>query len=125
MEIGPGKYSGDHWQDGFIFILDDSFSLMEGIIERHFPEYDHYGMNDIPRESGLAIASDLRIASLTLGDTNPKDSLDISVLFGIQSRWGERALVDHRGELQIMLDEVAATLEQAYLTGDYACILGM
>lgn len=125
MEIGAGKYSGKHWQDGFIFVSDDTFPLLQSIIERHFPEYGHYRMNDVPRESGLAIASDLRIASQALGDTNQKDALELSVLFHGQSRWVERVLVHHREEVQNMLDEVAATLEQAYVANDYSCILGM
>jgi hypothetical protein len=23
MEIGPGRYTGSHWQDGFIFVWED------------------------------------------------------------------------------------------------------
>jgi hypothetical protein len=63
MEIGPGKYSGDHWQNGFIFIWEDAFGVAEGIIERHFPSYDHMGMNDLPKSIVVDIIRDWRNAA--------------------------------------------------------------
>ena len=41
MEIGPGQYSGKHWQDGFLFVWEDAFGMAEGIIVKHYPDYDH------------------------------------------------------------------------------------
>jgi hypothetical protein len=60
IEIGPGKYNGLHWQQGFAFIRDDAFAVAEGIVEKHFPAYDQFGMNDIPREVALCILSEWR-----------------------------------------------------------------
>lgn len=44
MELGPGRYAGKHWQDGFRFVWEDAFGMGEGIVARHLSEYDHFGM---------------------------------------------------------------------------------
>lgn len=60
VEIGPGKYSGQHWQQGFLFVREDAFGLAEGIVTKHFPEYDHLSMNDMPKIVGRKIAAEWR-----------------------------------------------------------------
>ena len=125
MEIGPGKYSGQHWQKGFLFVREDAFSIAEGIIVKHLSEYDQFGMNDIPRVPGLMIASDLRRAASLLGSVK---SIEASELLFVPD-WLIAAftadLAGRRGEMQAMLTAVADALEQAYQSEDHACILGM
>lgn len=125
MEIGPGKYSGKHWQRGFVFIWSDAFTIAEGIFLRHFPEYDHLGMNDIPRECGEAILSDLRTAAETLKSADQVTaSSSLSLPKWIQADF--RAEFElHRVEIQAMLNEIASALEMAYQTESFACVLGM
>jgi len=36
MEIGPGRYAGRHWQDGFLFVSEDAFGMAEGILAATF-----------------------------------------------------------------------------------------
>ena len=62
FEIGPGRYSGKHWQDRFVFVWEDAFACAEGIVIRHFPDYDHFSMNDIQSDVGLKITSAWRNA---------------------------------------------------------------
>ncbi|MFZ4396090.1 MAG: hypothetical protein ACOYOU_10745 [Kiritimatiellia bacterium] len=54
MEIGPGRYNKKHWQPGFLFIWEDAFGMAEGIVTKHFPSYDHFGMNDISKKIASA-----------------------------------------------------------------------
>ena len=37
VEIGPGEYSGHHWQKSFLFVWEDAFVHAEGIVRKHFP----------------------------------------------------------------------------------------
>ena len=125
MEIGPGRYSGKHWQQGFLFVWEDAFSIAEGIFTRHFTDYDHFAMNDIPRDSGLAIASDLRYAAILLNTVDAKVAIELLSLPEWARADFSAELVKHRDDIQVMLNEIASTLEQAYQTDDYACVLGM
>jgi hypothetical protein len=125
MEIGPGKYSGKHWQRGFLFIWFDAFIIAEGILLRHFSEYDHLGMNDIPRQCGEAIVSELRSAAETLVSADEDTAFAcLSLPAWINSDFGAE-LALHRVEMQAMLNEIASALETVYQTEGFACVLGM
>lgn len=63
MEIGPGRYNKKHWQPGFLFIWEDAFGMAEGIVTKHFPSYDHFGMNDISNKIGKEIITEWRTAA--------------------------------------------------------------
>ncbi len=55
VEIGPGVYSGKHWQDGFLFVEEKAFLLAAGIVAKHFPDYDHFSMNNLPNVIGRRV----------------------------------------------------------------------
>ncbi len=125
MEIGPGMYSGQHWQEEFLFIWEDAFSIAEGIIVKNLPEYDHFGMNDIPRIPGLMIASDLRRAACALGSAKSTEASGLLFIPDWLIAAFTADLSDRRDEMGVMLTAVADALEQAYQSKDHACILGM
>lgn len=101
FEIGPGRYNGKHWQPGFVFLSENAFNMAEPIFVRHDPEFDHYGMNDIERSVGMAIAADLRTAAFV--DPAYRDL----------------------PEVRAFLDSLADVMETAYSASDYACVLGL
>ena len=74
IEIGPGKYSGEHWQDGFLFIWEDAFGMAEGILTKHFPKYDHFSMNYIPKDIGQKIVAEWRDVADRLPGMSPRAS---------------------------------------------------
>lgn len=125
MEIGTGKYSGKHWQPGFVFVWEDAFSMVEGIVAKHLSDYDHFGMNDIPRQSGLAIASDLRQAAAVLVAASATEVSELLALPDWLRARFDIELVQHRDEIRAMLVAIATRLEAAYQTEDFACILGV
>lgn len=125
IEIGPGRYSGQHWQEGFLFLAEDDFSIMKGIFLAHLPDFDHYGMNDIPRQTGLAIAHELRsVANVIMNENLHK----VTTALHVNSRLLEshvQALSSHPREIQQMLLVVSTMLEQTYQTEDFVCVLGL
>ena len=125
MEIGPGKYSGQHWQSGFLFVWEDAFTLAEGIVQKHFAAYDHFGTNDIPKDSGLAIASDLRSAAQSLNFADATEAAQVLFVPSWLTDGFASELANHRSQMQAMLRAVADELEHAYDAGEFACVLGM
>jgi len=125
MEIGPGPYSGNHWQPGFIFIRDDAFSVAEGVFFKHFPGYDHYEMNEIPRAEGEAISAELRIVASALSETPIRDAIDLLGVSGWIRVDLSAEIDDHRAEIRTMLVQIADAMTSAYKQHDYACVLGM
>lgn len=101
FEIGPGRYNGKHWQPGFAFLSEDAFDIAEPIFVRHDPQFDHYGMNDIERSVGMAIAADLRTGAFAASAYRDAP------------------------EVRAMLNSLADVMETAYSASDYACVLGL
>jgi hypothetical protein len=59
FELLPGEYGGQCWNDGSVFIAEEAFGLVEPIIARHEPRFDHHAFVDIPRPTWERIISDL------------------------------------------------------------------
>jgi hypothetical protein len=124
LEIGPGKYSGQHWQEGCLFVWEDAFGLAEGIVTKHFPSYDHLSMNDIPKNLGRKIVADWRGAADRLagmGAAETRSALNLP-------EWYERLdeeLVSHKSEIGRMLQELADGVDEFCDKGDWFCILGV
>jgi len=125
VEIGPGRYAGRHWQAGFLFVWEDAFGMAEGIVARHLPEYDHFGMNDVPRETGLRITAEWRRAAELLPGLSAAEvhaALNLGAVY--RSRL-DAEVEAHRAEIAAMLRELAAECEQFYAAGDWVCVLGI
>ena len=125
MEIGPGKYSSEHWQDGFIFIGEDAFGVAEGIIERHFPTYDHIGMNDLPRAIAVKVIRDLRSAAGILQSLNRFEIETALNLTAAQYAELGAEVETNREEISNLLRALANECEDFLRQSDWLCILGM
>src|SRR3990172_2619700 len=59
FEFQPGRYSGDHWVDGSLYVQEEVFCLLEPTIRRHHPRFDHYDFATIGTHTWRAIIQDL------------------------------------------------------------------
>ena len=59
FELLPGEYGGRCWNDGSVFLAEDVFGLVEPIVTRHEPRFDHYSFVGIPRPTWELIITDL------------------------------------------------------------------
>ncbi|MBI2687597.1 MAG: hypothetical protein HYX27_14900 [Acidobacteria bacterium] len=59
FELLPGPYRGKHWVPGARFIDEYTFSLFEGIFERHLADYDHFAFVDVLLPQWQPILTDL------------------------------------------------------------------
>jgi hypothetical protein len=125
IEIGPGKYSGYHWQDGFIFIWEDAFNIAEGIIIKYFANYDHFSMNDIPYEIGLKIINGWRNVAQNLNELNPEEACQILNLSGPYWDRLDNEIASHREDIIEMLNILANKCEEFYTNNKWICILGI
>lgn len=96
MEIGPGKYSGKHWQDGFLFVWEDAFGMAEGIVLKHFKDYDHFEMNDIPKGVGQLIANGWKKAALSLEHADQSEYQDLLNLDAVYRSYMADEVSEHK-----------------------------
>ena len=59
IELLPGAFASQFWNDDSLFFTEEVFGLIEPIIERHTPQYDHYSCTDIRRSVWDRIIADL------------------------------------------------------------------
>lgn len=125
IEIGPGKYSGQHWQDDFLFVSEDAFGMAEGIVRKHSPEYDHFSMNDIPRTAGQKVITEWRDVAGKIKNMNPDEIRAALNLNASYRDYLEAQVLSHSDEIVYMLSELAERCDDFYERENWVCILGM
>jgi len=125
IEIGPGKYSGEHWQEGFVFVDEDDFACAEGILKNYFPDYDHFGTNDISKSTGLLIITEWRRAATNIERLEPQEAARLLRPHDAARPGLIADISGHRKEIQALLNDLADELERLYRTDDWVCVLGM
>ena len=125
MEVGPGKYSGKHWQEGFLFIWEDAFGMAEGVLAKHVPNYDHFSMTDVPKDAGLKVVAEWREIADRLADMSPQEVQGALKLAASYRDRLDSEVVAHSAEIAGMLRELAAACGSFYEREDWVCILGM
>lgn len=125
IEIGPGKYNHSHWQDGFAFFRDDAFAVAEGIVAKHFPAYDHLGMNDVPKAVVILMIADLR----AIAERLPKlERRSIQIEMNLEAAFFghlEEEIDSNRFVIADFLRALANDCERFTQQSDWLCILGM
>jgi hypothetical protein len=125
IEIGPGRYSGNHWQSGFLFVWEDAFSMAEGIVAKHFTQYDHMAPNDVPAEIGRKITLEWRAVAQQL-PTMSVEQAQAALNLAASYREGlDQELHIHKAEIARMLSELADACDGFYSRDKWVCILGV
>jgi hypothetical protein len=99
--------------------------MAEGILSKHFPGYDHLGMNDIPREIGSRIIAEWREVAGKLGEMSISEAQRALELPDWYLPGLETEIRLHGDEISTMLRGVADECDCYYRQGDWICILGM
>jgi hypothetical protein len=125
IEVGPGRYSGAHWQDRFLFVWEDAFGMAEGILMKHLPSYDHFGMNDLPKDIGRKVTTEWREVAGRLSNMSA-EQVHAALNLGASYRARlDAEVIPHRAEIASMLRELADACDEFYEQEDCVCILGM
>jgi hypothetical protein len=125
FDIGPGKFSRKHWKGGCLFVSEYEFGMAEGIIAKHFPTYNHFGPNDIPKELGLKITAEWAQAAVLLDQLPPGqigNTLNLNEPFLNQF---DPDIESHKADIAGLLRSLAEACEALYQQGDWICISGV
>ena len=125
MEVGPGRYSGAHWTDGFLFVWEDAFGMAEGILAKHFPDYDHFGINDVPKATGLKFIEEWEQVANALDRVSPLQAAEMLNLAASYRSGLEDEIATHADAITSMLRELSRECRQFYQTAEWICVLGM
>jgi hypothetical protein len=123
IEIGPGKYSGKHWQVGFIFLDESDFMYAEEVIHSFYADYDHYEMNTISTKTGVKIVEGWRELAKQV-PTLPVEELVERFRFRQSSVEYER-INRERENIEKYLLQLSTRVETILSQDEFFCILGV
>jgi hypothetical protein len=124
IEIGPGRYSGQRWREGYILVREDSFAVIEGIVKKHFRKYDRRDINNISRTKSMQIIGSLREAAAGVLSCNNDDILGLIEYEADRSPKTVNEFVRNRARIAKLLADLADYMEGTFENHDWICVLG-
>ncbi|MRD49447.1 hypothetical protein GHT07_19415 [Caenimonas koreensis DSM 17982] len=127
MELLPGPYLEQCWNDGSLFFEEEVFAYLEPVIQRHVPDYDHYAFTEIAASKWECIVSDLRLLEANLESSESVQELNAAVGFLFPSTkvpFAENFQANKRA-LARLLHEVCAWISSKALSHECVTVLGI
>jgi hypothetical protein len=124
FELLPGRYDGKHWVPGARFIHEYTFSLIEGIFEKHLPDYDHYTFIEVLRPQWEPILRDLASLRTALEHENVNVTLPYGRTLNVQPTF-EETVETNQHALAVFLIDLETWLHQTLAVHEVVSILGL
>lgn len=124
IEIAAGQHAGARRQDGSLFVSEDAFAVVDGVIARHFPSYDRAAPNDIPKDVGSRIAAEWREIAEWLPVMRADEArvaLNVATSFGAGF---DGELARDRAAVVDFLRGLADGCDDFYSRDEWLCVLG-
>lgn len=127
FELLPDEYRGRCWNEESVFLAEETFGLIEPIIERHEPRFDHYSVVDIRRPAWERIAADLEQLAERLEQAALVDELrgEVRFLFTTTEAEFARQFRMNADALAQMARELAAWVRERLQNYESISVLGM
>ncbi|MEX1098238.1 MAG: hypothetical protein WED34_19495 [Planctomycetales bacterium] len=129
FELLPGDYEGQHWNDRSVFLAEEVFGLIEPIIVRHEPRFDHYSFVGIRRPAWERIIADLeRLAARTetaSGMSDLRGEGEVGFLFTTTETEFARHFRSNADALASLLRELLTWVRQRLREYECISVLGM
>jgi hypothetical protein len=127
VELLPGRFNGECWVEGSLFIAEDIFEYVEPILARHVPRYDHYEVTDVDSETWGRIVHDLTMASRLLESARSDAQLeDVLGLPKRHTRTGSDALLKAKAaQISKLLNDLCSWLLNQTMVRDGVAIIGL
>ncbi|MCM3038789.1 hypothetical protein M3201_03620 [Paenibacillus motobuensis] len=127
IEVLPGKYLGQCWNEESIFFDEEVFGYIEKSIENIFPEYDHYAFNEIHGDIWLVIIERLnRLVNLL--DLNVTIELlkdHVYFIFGSSEDKFQQDFDNNAQRLREILIDFQTWIKEQLETQEYVSVLGI
>ena len=124
MEFGKGSLPETFWNDSSYYCEEGAFAVLEGCIYKRFPSYDHYDNHEIPKEIGLMIINDWKLALIALSDTSLSTAQSLFDLHRKNDYW-TNYLKNNYSELLPYINNTSNLWESIYKEEECLFIIGM
>ncbi|WP_068783348.1 hypothetical protein [Paenibacillus phocaensis] len=127
IEVLPGKYLGQCWNENSIFFDEEVFGYLEKSLENIFSGYDHYAFNEIHRDTWLVILERLNTL-VNLLDENVTIELlkeHVYFVFGSSEEEFRQDFDNNVQRLRELIIEFVTWIKEQLKTQDYVSVLGI
>jgi len=127
IEVLPGKYNGECWNDNSIFLTERDFGYIEPIFQRCYPSYDHYAFNEMTREVWNKVFLEIEELKLYLSNSPSKKEISTRVGFIFNTTENEYMnTFDESNKLLIkFLDDFHRWASEKLNDYEYISVLGL
>ena len=101
--------------------------MAEGIVARHFTDYDHFSPNALPENDGRRVSAEWSSVAMRMEGMNAEEirgALNLEQTIIVREGL-EAELASGNAEIARMLKELAEGLDEFCDQEDWACILGV
>jgi hypothetical protein len=127
MEVLPGTYKGNCWNEGALFFTEDVFKYFEPFIKKRVTAYDHHGVTEIPKAQWLAILDDIAEVGISLVSSSSLASLDSrlgTILREVDEKFVS-ALDNNRVEISQLYSDFSRWIQHEFRLHGIVTILGI
>jgi hypothetical protein len=127
FEFLPGKYKGQCWNEGSVFLPEEVFSYLEQVIRRHESRFDHYAFTAIRRPTWEKIIADLERLTAKIGEAEAVSDLesDVGFFFSDSAREFAKDFRVNADRLAALTRDLVAWLQEQLQKEDCVSVLGM
>jgi hypothetical protein len=106
IEVLPGSYNGQCWNEGSLFFDEEVFGYLEPIIEKHVSAYNHYAFTEIEKTQWLAITDDFEHLNAQISSSTTISDFQEKVGF-IFNGTGERFSMNFHSNKAVLIQLIS------------------
>jgi hypothetical protein len=127
FEFLPGEYKEKCWNDESVFLIEETFALIEPIISRHEREFDHYSFVGIRRPIWEGIIQDLKGLAIQVEGASSIDDIrgKVDFFFTTSEEEFAKEFKSNANAFAKVIRELVAWLREQLETHECVSILGL
>jgi hypothetical protein len=127
IEILPGLYEDECWNEGSLFLDEESFGFLERIIGRNVPDYNHYAFMEVEKHAWERIVAELNALLKQVHHAKSTSDFAENVLFYFKNTEADfqEEFETNRKRLEDLISEFNEWISNKLETEEVITILGL
>jgi hypothetical protein len=127
FEFLPGKFRGQTFTDESVFLEDETFGLIEPIVEKRVTDFDRTAFTGIAKEVWELIIADMELFKQKLLKSSNVSEIksDVRLINRTTEETLDKDFSKNKAELARMIDNLTAWLRTNLQANDMVSILGV
>lgn len=127
FEFLPGKFRGQTFTDDSVFLEDETFALLEPMVQKRIPDFDRSAFTAVSKETWTTIIADFESFKQKLAKATSLNEIksDVRLLNRTTEETLSKDFPKNKAELIAMIDNLTAWLNTNLQSQEIISILGV